>query len=356
MRFGRNAFGGICLLTWSLAGCTGFGPATMRHQQADYAAALADAGKRQTLLNIVRLRYGDVPAFVTVNQILAGYSLQGTFSVGTDLLSGGSLHLSDDAQVGVGGTFTNNPTVTYAPVTGADFARTFLAPMQPADLFGLMLAGVPPELVLGLGLHSIGGYDNARATPGASAAADAAFAEVLSLLLELQAAGRLGVQLGVRSQERVATLRIGPGGQEGTPETRLRRLLELPADRDTFEVIYTLSSASPGQIAIRTRSLIEALSQLAADIDVPAGDIDEGRTYRAVPQPGATSAFPRIVVRHGNLEPRDAFVAVPYDGDWFWIDNRDLGTKRVFSFVMLLLSLGESSKPGQPPVISIPAG
>ena len=139
----------------------------MRYQQADYAAAVADGGKRQTLLNIVQLRYGDVPAFVTVNQILAGYSLQGTFSVGTELLTGGSLRLSNDANVGVGGTFTNNPTVTYAPVTGADFARTFLAPMQPADLFGLMLAGVPPELVLGLGLHSIGGYDNERASPGA---------------------------------------------------------------------------------------------------------------------------------------------------------------------------------------------
>ena len=66
--------------------------------------------------------------------------------------------------------------------------------------------------------------------------------------------------------------------------------------------------------------------------------------------------FPRLIVHHGLLEPRDAFVAAAYDGDWFWIDNRDLATKRVFSFVMLLLSLSESSKPGQPPVITIPAG
>ena len=101
----------------------------MREQQADYAAAVADGGKRQTLLNIVRLRYGDVPAFLSVSQILAGYSLQGTFSAGTELLTGGSLRLSNDANVGVGGTFTNSPTVTYLPVTGADFARTFLAPM-----------------------------------------------------------------------------------------------------------------------------------------------------------------------------------------------------------------------------------
>ena len=50
-----------CLLALFLVGCIGFGPATMRYQQSDYAAALADAGKRQALLNIVNLRYGDVP-------------------------------------------------------------------------------------------------------------------------------------------------------------------------------------------------------------------------------------------------------------------------------------------------------
>ena len=154
------------LLALSVAGCTGFGPQTMREQQADYAAAVADGGKRQTLLNIVRLRYGDVPAFLSVDQILAGYSLQGTFSGGTDILSGGSPNLSDDANVGVGGTFTNNPTVTYAPVTGANFARTFLAPLQPADLFGLMLAGSSPELVLGLGLSANRGRSAVRRGAG----------------------------------------------------------------------------------------------------------------------------------------------------------------------------------------------
>ena len=157
---------------FGLAACTGFGPRTMREQQADYAAAVADGGKRQTLLNIVRLRYGDVPAFLSVSQILAGYSLQGTFSAGTELLTGGSLRLSNDANVGVGGTFTNSPTVTYSPVTGADFARTFLAPMQPADLFGLMLGGISPELVLGLGLHSIGGYRQRASLPSGQIAAD----------------------------------------------------------------------------------------------------------------------------------------------------------------------------------------
>ena len=340
-----------------LAACNSFGPDTVRYQQADYASALADAGKRQTLLNVLKLRYGDVPAFVSVSQILAGYSAQGTFSVGTELLSGNSLRLSDDANVGVGGTFTNSPTVTYTPVTGRDFARTFLAPLQPADLFGLMLAGIQPDLVLGLGLHSIGGFDNERVAPGLHQAAAPGFSEVLRLLLELQRSGRLTVRLAFQDQQRIAWLKLdGPRSEdERVVERRLRQLLALPADMDVFEVVYTLGQAKPGQIAIRTRSLVEVLGQLAADIDVPAGDVSDGRTYAAPPEDAAMH-YPKITVRHGLLEPRDAFATVRYDGDWFWIDNTDLATKRVFSFVMLLQSLSESSRPGQPPVISIPAG
>ena len=247
MPIGRRAAIRTCLLAVGLGGCTGFGPDTMRYQQADYAAALADAGKRQTLLNIVKLRYGDVPAFVTVNQILAGYSLQGTFSVGTELLTGGSLRLSDDANVGVGGTFTNSPTITYAPVTGADFARTFLAPMQPADLFGLMLAGVPPELVLGLGLHSIGGYDNERASPAAQVAADPSSPTVLALLLELQRAGPAADPVGGSGPgaRRHAQARAGRG-RRTRPSVGCAQLLELPDDRDTFELVYTLGDGQAG--------------------------------------------------------------------------------------------------------------
>ena len=212
--------------------------------------ALADGGKRQTLLEHRQAALRRRPGLRHVSQILAGYSLQGTFSAGTDLLTGGSLRLSDDANVGVGGTFTNNPTVTYAPVTGADFARTFLAPLQPADLFGLMLAGVPPELVLGLGLHSIGGYDNERATPGAPGGGRPGFADVLALLLELQRTGRLASSWA--SGRRSASPRWDRAGRgdDDAPERRLRQLLELPADRDTFEVVYTLST--PGRARSRS--------------------------------------------------------------------------------------------------------
>lgn len=60
------------------------------------------------------------------------------------------------------------------------------------------------------------------------------------------------------------------------PPGRLRQLLGLPADRETFEVVYTLSDPKHGQIAIRTRSLTEVLSELAGDTDVPVITIPTG--------------------------------------------------------------------------------
>ena len=71
-------------LSLLIAGCTSIGPPTVRRDRLDYADAMADASKRETLLNIVKLRYGDTPSMVTVNQLVAGYTLEGRVNLGSD--------------------------------------------------------------------------------------------------------------------------------------------------------------------------------------------------------------------------------------------------------------------------------
>ena len=266
------------LLHRALSGCTGFGPQTMRYQQADYAAALADAGKRQTLLNIVKLRYGDVPAFVTVNQILAGYSLQGTFSAGTELLTGGSLRLSDDANIGVGGTFTNSPTITYAPVTGADFARTFLAPMQPADLFGLMLAEHPgragawPGAALARALQQRAG-DGRRTAAGPAVHRGAGPAA-------RAAARRPAADPAHRASARIASPRSGSASATPTsrPSGGCAACWSCPTDRDTFELVYSLGGRSPGRSRSGPARSWRCWASSPPTSTVPEGDFVDGRT------------------------------------------------------------------------------
>ena len=50
----------------------------------------------------------------------------------------------------------------------------------------------------------------------------------------------------------------------------------------------------------------------------------------------------------------DAFVAVPYRNYWFWIDDRDLLSKEVFSFLLFMFSLLDTSGAAAAPVMSVP--
>ncbi len=99
-----------------LAGaCVPIGSAALRSDQIAYADAIGDANKRLALSNIVKLRYGDTPTFLATSQVVAGYQLQTSATFGTDFVNEGDLRLND-VTLGVGGSFSNNPTITYSPV------------------------------------------------------------------------------------------------------------------------------------------------------------------------------------------------------------------------------------------------
>jgi hypothetical protein len=94
------------------AGCKSIGPSTIKRDRMHYATASADSWKEQLLLNIVKSRYGDAPAFLEIASVVAGYSLQ----------TGGSLNgqfppesLRGDtfASGSVSGTYTDRPTISF---------------------------------------------------------------------------------------------------------------------------------------------------------------------------------------------------------------------------------------------------
>jgi len=62
---------------------------------------------------------------------------------------------------------------------------------------------------------------------------------------------------------------------------------------------------------------------------------------------------PLIRIRSSSGKPGDAFVSVPYRNSYFWIDDRDLMSKKIFSFLMFVFSLMETGEKAAP-IVTVP--
>jgi hypothetical protein len=347
----------LFLVLPGMVACSSIGPATLSRDRLDYAAALAEAAKRETLLNIVKLRYADALSLVTVSQLVAGYTLEGRVDLRSDFFRN-TWNFSDDLAFGVGGTFSDRPTATYAPIRGDDFARLMLTPIPPSELFAMLATGVPAALTLGLGVQSINGLRNWTADSGGTTRVEAAFVEVLQLLEELRDEGMVGFGFQAEGDHRIAYLLLEEEGDRSRDPraARLLELLELDPARTSFPIRFGFGSSRPGEIRIYTRSLLEILDNLAAQVEVPGADVAAGRTYPTETSPAELSLLPNLSVRSSDMRPFGAFVAIEYRGTWYWIDHRNYRAKHVFSVLLLLLNLVDKSGAVQLPVITIPTG
>ncbi len=110
-------------------------------------------------------------------------------------------------------------------------------------------------------------------------------------------------------------------------------------------------------IAIQTRSAFQIMIELGADIQVPAEHAGDRRTYPSSPEPaaGPETLPPLVRIQSGTSAPGDAFAAVKYRDYWYWIDDRDLRSKGIFTFLMVIMTLAEKDEKVPPPVVTIPA-
>ncbi len=178
----------------TLTGCASVGPKTVPIDRADYGAAIADSWKQQTLLNIVKLRYMDLPVFMDVASVVAGYSLQTGVAVNA-LVTDGNYRQGNLGSVGGSAIYTDRPTITYVPMTGEKFLRGLITPIDPKNIFFMLQAGYAADFVLGLTVESLNGVRNSSTARGVVREADPDFLQALQLMRDVQADGALGMRV-----------------------------------------------------------------------------------------------------------------------------------------------------------------
>lgn len=342
-----------------LSACTNIGPQTIPRDRFDYNAAISGSWKEQTLLNIVKLRYADMPLFVDVASVVSGYSLESNVSIGAEATSDGGIR-GDIASAGGSAKFTDRPTITYAPITGSQFNKSFMTPIPPAAILFLIQSGWPADMIFPLTVDSVNGLRSQVNRTDGVRAGDTGYYEVLKTLRQIQKSGATGMQVKTDDDTGDTALLIvhkaalSPADAASVDE--FRSLLRISSETDEFEFRYGFLPVNDTEIAVVTRSLLQIMAYLAGQLDVPASHVDSGRTIASNANATPEAFDYRINIRHSEGEPENAFVSIRYHDNWYYIDDRDFLSKRQFSFVMLLMSLMESGSNAGLPLVTIPAG
>ena len=337
-----------------------------------YNIAAQNTTNQELLLNLVRLRYSDTPYFLELNSITSQFTYGGKF---VPSIPAPGFNQTNPGIFEGELSWQNQPTIQYAPLQGKDFAIQLMSPIDLRVIQGLIFTGWNVDRVFRLLVQNMSNVSNACLAsnlPTPSTPPDyKEFNEIVTLMHFFQENNQL--QIGVlyegKEEENVNNIALQPNviqiifPSEGEKAKKLAHLL--PGTR-LIKGKYVISMRQDfneqAKIGIMTRSLLSCMYYLSLGVEVPPSEVAAGIVGVTKCGENATPFNWHYVV--GDLLtinwsyrcPQSAYLAVPYRGYWFYIDDTDIESKHTFVLLQQIYNLQAKQEQKETPLLSIPLG
>lgn len=274
------------LLATLLVGCGSLGPTSVQRDRIDYASVLATTWKEQTLLNIVKLRYHDVPVYLDVSSIISSSSFESQITLGFDW------EARNTQSLGGYGRYTDRPTISYAPISGEKFARYLLRPIAPAAVVAFLQAGYPVDRVLQLTTRAVNGVFNRSTASGRAREAEPDFYRLLEAMRRIQISEAIDSRIERRGADEVVLLIFHADDESKLTAdlAAVRQILRLQPGTPQWRLSFGSVPQRDNEIAMLTRSMAEIFLEIAGTLEAPRGTWRRaGPRPRRRPPPGRPS-------------------------------------------------------------------
>ena len=357
----RTLLAGILImLCLCLPACGRFGPRQIPRDSFNYNEAIARSSNEQMLINLVRLRYREVPVFLAVGSVLTQYFYGGEATASA--FFGKPASGAANEIIGARGrmVYFERPTITYSPLAGQEFTQQLLTPIPGELLFSLVQSGWPPEQLLMMGLERLNHLENIHfgSVPSKESLEGLrTFNHAVKLMVELS---RLRV-LEIQSNKETPNTDFFVFEQAKNDDTRalideLKSMLGLDHDHFSFRVTRQVIGRNPDEVTVRVRSLLALMGFLSRGIEIPDTHIEEKRVEEmiyTVDTELRSLLFPLRI--YSSVErPADAFVSVRHHDHWFSIKHSDHMSKQAFSLLTYLFQMQAPQAQTLGPMITVP--
>ncbi len=385
-----------CLLVTS---CVNYDSQRIQPTRNNYNEALQYGDKSQLLLNIVRVRYEDIPYFFSVNNIIAQINYSNTFTGGVNntwVPAPVNFSTSGSDSVTVG----EAPTITYTPLQGDAFIKKMLTPVDLRLLY-MMVHSTAADLerLLRVFVLRFGSYENNIAISSVAHSKDilnmqyVRMAKLLSYLIDKNLLTlepdvldeKFAVKLILKDFSHLSPKKQGILRKLGFSSTNPiiwvvqdktsamrgavpQQNLPLPSTsasskEDEQLSAFVLGGASkllpvPSRLQfkpappktillVQTKPLFTILIYLSKGVSTPADEQNRVIVGTQLPSKKYLNwqfyVADLFDVHSCKVKPRNAFMAVRYRDRWFYIRDDDISTKATFYSIGILMNLYEGN-------------